>query len=141
MKMQLSAGVKITKVEELTANGTSAIESASVDMSGYEGVLFITNIITAAANNTIKASQSSDDSTFADLLGTSVASGTSDEVCWLDILHPTDRYVRCEVARGTSTVVSEIYAIQYGAHKQPVDNTTTGTIAGEAHVSPAEGTA
>lgn len=139
--MQLSNCSKMTKVKELTTEGTSAINSTGVDMLGYEGVIFITNIITAAADNTINAAQSADDNSYADLLGSSVTSDTSDEVTWLDVYRPTDRYVRMEVARGTSTVCSEIYAIQYGAHKQPVDNTISGTIVGEAHVSPAEGTA
>lgn len=137
----LSNSIKITKVADHSTAATSAINSSSVDMSGYEGVLFVTSFGTAAANNTINAAQCDDDSTFLDLEGTSVTSGTSDEDVWVDVLNPVDRYVRCEVARGTSSTCESIWAIQYGARKQPVDNTTSGTIAGETHVGPDEGTA
>lgn len=142
--MQLSNAVKITKVEDPTADGTAAIDSAGVDMSGYEGVLFVTSFGTAASDNTVNAAQSSDDGStdaYADLEGTSVASGTSDEDVWVDVFRPRLRYVRLEVARGTTTTMGDIWAIQYGPRTLPVDNTTSGTIVGEAHVSPAEGTA
>ena len=141
MAFQLSNQAKIIKVSDPTADGTTAVNSAGVDMSGYDGVLFLTSFGTAAANNTVNAAQGSDNSTFVDLEGTSVSTGTSDEDVWLDIHKPTDRYVRLEAARGTSSTLGDIWAIQYGARKQPVDNTTSGTIAGELHVSPDEGTA
>jgi hypothetical protein len=140
--MNLSSQIKITKVADHTTAGTDAINSTAVDMSGYEGVLFVTSFGTANAANTINAAQeTTSDGTFTDLAGTSVASGTSDEDVWIDVYRPQERYVRCEVARGASTTCESIWAIQYGARKAPVDNTTSGTIAGELHASPAEGTA
>ena len=139
--MQLSSQVKITKVQDHTAAGTSAVNSDSVNMAGFEGVVFITSFGTAASGNTIEVSQSADDSSFSDLLGTSVTSGTTDEDVWVDVYRPSEQYVRCEIARGTSSTLESIWAIQYGARKLPVDNSTSGTIIGEAHVSPAEGTA
>lgn len=138
---QLSNSIKLTKVTDHTAAGTSAVNSGSVDMAGFEGVIFISSFGTAAAGNTVEAAQSTDDSSFADLEGSSVTSGTSDEDVWIDIYRPQERYVRAEFARGTSSTLESIWAIQYGARKQPVDNTTSGTIIGEASVSPSEGTA
>lgn len=140
MSNQLSNRVHLA-MSAPTAAGTTAVNSASVDMANYEGVLFITRFGTAASNNTLEAAQSTDDSSFADLVGTSITSGSSDEIVWLDIFRPLERYVRVEAARGTSSTLESIVAIRYGPRKQPVDNTTTGTIVGEAHVSPAEGTA
>src|SRR3990167_6520344 len=140
--MQLSNHVKITKVSDHSAAATSAVNSTGVDMAGYEGVLFITSFGTAAADNTVNAAQGLTlGGTYDDLLGSSVASGTSDEDVWIDVYRPIDRFVRLEAARGTSSTLESIWAIQYGGRKQPVDNTTTGTIIGEAHVSVAEGTA
>jgi len=136
----LSNEVKITKVKDPSTAATSAVLSDSVDMVGYEGVLFVTSFGTAAANNIINAAQCLDDSTFLDLEDSGVASGTSDEDVWVDVYQPADRYVRCEVARGTSTTVGDIWALQYGARVKPVDNTTSGTITGEAHRTPDEGT-
>ena len=140
--MQLSSEVKITKVADHSTADTAAVTSAAVDMAGYEGVLFLTSFGSAAANNTLLASQdTASGGAYTDLLGTSVASGTSDEDVWIDIYRPLKRYVRVEAARGTSSTLESIWAIQYGGRKQPVDNTTSNTIIGEAHVSPAEGTA
>lgn len=138
---QLSPYVKLTKVEDHTAAGTTDVDSASVDMAGYEGVLFLTSFGTAATDNYISVQQSSDDSSFADLEGTKIGATASDEDVWADIYRPQERYLRVHVELGTSSTVESIWAIQYGPKSFPVDNTTTGTITGEAHVSPAEGTA
>lgn len=142
--MQLSNQVKITKVKDHSAAATSGVDSDGVDMAGWDGVLFLTSFGTAAANNTLKAAQSSDNGSaddFSDLAGTSVASGTSDEDVWIDIYRPRKRYVRVTAARGTSSTLESIWAIQYRGRKAPVSNVVSGTIIGEAHVSPAEGTA
>lgn len=139
---QLSNHVKLTKVADHTAAGTTAVNSTGIDMAGYEGVLFITSFGTAATDNTVNAAQGDTlGGTYDDLAATSVASGTSDEDVWVDVYRPRDRFVRLEAARGTSSTLESIWAIQYGARKQPQDNTISGTIIGEAHVSPAEGTA
>lgn len=142
--MYLSDKVKLIKVADHSTANMTAVNSTGVDVSGYEGVLFITSFGTAAANNTVNLAQSDDDGSaddYTDLTGTSVASGTSDEDVWLDVHRPTKRYVRLEAARGTSTTLESVWAILYGARSQPVDNTTSGTITGESHNSPAEGTA
>ena len=39
----LSDNIKITKVQDHTAAGTSAVNSSSVDMTGYDAVLFVTS--------------------------------------------------------------------------------------------------
>lgn len=142
----ISDRVKLIKVKDHSTAGTSAVNSDGVDMDqdgGYEGVLFITSFGTAAADNTVNAAQGADNSAdWQDLTGTSVVSGTSDEDVWLDIFRPTDRYVRLEAARGTSSTLESIWAILYNPRRtMAVDNTTSGTIIGEGHVSPAEGTA
>lgn len=140
--MNLSSNVKITKCADHTTAGTDPVNGTGVDMSCYTGVLFLTSFGTAAANNTVNAAQGADNSSdWQDLTGTSVASGTSDEDVWVDVYRPTDRYVRLEAARGTSSTLESIWAIQYGPKMAPVDNTTSGTITGELHAGVAEGTA
>lgn len=143
--MFLSDQVKIIKVQDHTTAGTSDVNSDGVDMQqsgGFDGVLFLTSFGTAASGNKINAAQGADNSSdWVDLEGTSVSSGSSDEDVWLDIQHPTDRYVRLEVVRGTSSTLESIWAILYRGRSCPVDNTTLGTIIGEAHNAPAEGTA
>jgi hypothetical protein len=127
-----------------TAAGTSTLTSAAVDMAGYEGAVCFAKFGTAAADNTLKAQQSSDDGSadaYADLLGTSVGVGASDETVFLDIKKPRERYLKFLALRGTSTTLEYMIVFKYGARSLPVDNTTAGTIHGEQHVSPAEGTA
>ena len=140
---QLSQIVKLIKVKDHSSAATSAVTSDIVDTQGYEGVLFVTSFGTAAADNTLKLQQDTDSAggTMADLEGTSVASGSSDEDVWIDIYKPRERYVRAVAARGTSSTLESIWASLYNPREMPVDNTTTGTIIGEAHTSPAEGTA
>jgi len=141
--MNLSSRVKITKCADYTGAGTSDVEGTILDMSGYEGVLFIASFGTPAANNTLHAQQDTDvaGGAMADLLGTSVGVGASDEDVWLDVHKPRERYVRAVADRGTSTTLECLIAIQYGARNMPVDNAVAGTIHGEQHTSPIEGTA
>lgn len=138
--------IKITKVQDHTTAGTSAVNADGVDMTGFDGVLFITSFGTAAANNTVNLAQSDDNGSsddYTDLTGTSVASGTSDEDVWIDCQRPTKKYVRLEAARGTSSTLESIWAIQYKARSvsQVSGNSVSGTIIGEQHTSKAEGTA
>lgn len=145
MYPNLSGAVKLTKVADHTTAGTTDVEGAILDMSGYEGVMFFTSFGTAAADNLLKVQQ--DDANgaggMADLEGTKVTSGASpsNEDVWVDVWRPTKRYVRCIAVVDTSSTVESIWAEQYGPREMPVDNTTSGTIEGEMHVSPAEGTA
>lgn len=140
--MLLSERIKITKVQDHTTASTVTINSDSVDMSGYDGVMFLTSYGTAAADNLLQAAQSTASTTsFSDLLGTSVGAGASDEEQWIDIKRPIEQFVRATAVRATSSTIESIWAFQYGARDVPVDNTTAGTIHGEQHVSPSTGTA
>ena len=124
---------------------TTTITSSAVDMAGYDGCLLITRFATANSGNLCKVQQSSDDGgsdAYADLTGTSTASGSSDEVVFVDIQRPKERYLKFLAVRaGASTALGSMYAVRYNARSVAVDNTTSGTITGEAHLSPAEGTA
>lgn len=144
MRQMFAEGVKITKVKDAQSGATGDVDSDSVDMAGFEGVIFLCSFGTAAADNLLLAEQSSDDGssdTFAELAGTEVnAGGASDEDQWIEVKHPRERYVRCVAQRGTSSTSGDIWAIQYGARSLPQDNTTTGTIAGQSLHAPAEGT-
>lgn len=140
--MNISKRTKLTKVQDHTAAGTSAVNSDGIDMTNWEGVMFFTSFGTAAAGNTVNLAQGADNaSDWVDLLATSVSSGTSDEDVWIDVYRPIDRYVRLEVVRGTSSTLESIWALQYGPRNMPVSNVLSGTIIGETHISPIEGTA
>ena len=146
MDGMLSENIKLTKAKDHSAAGTTAVNSDRLDMQGWDGVLLMTSFGTPASDNTVKAAQSDDDVTFADLAGTKVVSGASDEDVWIDLHRPQKRYVRLEAARGTSSTLESIWAVQYkggrpGLSDLPQTNILSGTIIGERHQSPAEGTA
>lgn len=140
--MNLSNGVKITKVVAATAAGTTAINGTALDMAGYEGVLFVTSIATADAGNVFKAQIGSlaNGTDAVDLEGASVVAAANGQTVWLDIYRadPEQRYIRPAVVRGASTAVGEIYAIQYESRKQVINNNVANTIIGKLVVNPHE---
>jgi len=138
----ISSTVQFRQAIATTSAGTSSIDGAEVDMEGYDGVLFICKFGTAAADNTIHAEQDTATgmASAADLASTETGVGSSDEIVWLDIYRPQEQFVRCVADRGTSTTIDWGCYVQYGGSKGPVDNTVAGTIHGELHVSPSEGT-
>lgn len=144
MQGLLSENVKLVKIKDHSTADTTAVTSDAIDTQGYGGCLILSSFGTAASGNTVKIQQSSDDGVadgYSDLEGTSTTSGSSDEDVWVDIPKPRKRYLKAVFARGTSSTLESVWAILYNPAVLPVDNTTTGTITGEAHVSPDEGTA
>lgn len=143
--MNFGKNVVTTVISNAVAAATTDIDADSVDMRNFESVMFIVTFgtITATAVTSIKAQQSSDNSSFVDLAGTAqtVADDDDNLAFIIDIVKPAERYVKPYVDRGTANAVIEsIIAIQYGPRKAPVTN--GATIGGsETHVSPAEGTA
>lgn len=143
----LTESCKLTKVADHSTAATTDVTSASVDMEGWDGVVFFTSYGTAAANNLIHIEQSSDDGsvdTFTDVAGSEVnASGASDEDQFVDILRPQERYLRCIGVRGTSSTLESIWALQYKGRKVPfasAPNLTSGTIYGNRLTQPIAGT-
>lgn len=147
MAFQLSKNSKLTRHSNAVAAGTTDVEPTGIDTAGFESCLFAVSFgtITSGAVTSIKLQQSTDNSSFADLEGTAVTVADTDDnkVFWLDIHRPRERYIRCVVDRGTANaVVDSILAIQYnGVRVAPPTHDATTVGGGEAHSSPAEGTA
>ena len=140
--MNLSNAVKVTKVIAAATAATGTSNGTILDMSGFEGVMFVGGAMgTANSGNYIKAQQdtASGGGTMADLEGTKITPGDDDDSICLDLYRPLERYVRVVVVRGASSTLGDVYAIQYGGRKPPVDN--ADEVDTELHVSPAEGTA
>ncbi len=137
--MNLSKNIKITMALAAQTSAGTALDSASVDMQGFEGVLFIGTVAAANAGNFANIAQSNDDSSFNDLEGTKVVPGDNGDSFLIDVYKPTDRYIRCEIDRsGTNTATGDIYAVQYGGTVLTGDHGST--IDSELHISPDEGT-
>jgi len=144
--MNLSKNAKTVVISNAVAAGTSDLATLnSVDMQNYESVMFVIQFgaIVAGAATSVKTQQSADDSSFADLEGTSqtVLDTDDNKAFVIDIVKPLDRYVRPVVLRATqNSTIESITAVLYGARKMPITN--DATIGGsETHVSPDEGTA
>lgn len=141
MGWKLSEATKIIKVQDASGANTTDVTSDGVDMAGYEGVIFVSSYGTAAADNLPHAEQGlTSGGSYDDLASTEVGVSTSDEDVYLEIVRPGDRFVRTVWERGTSSTLGDIWAHVFGARNLPVDNTTAGTMHGESHVTPAEGT-
>lgn len=137
-------GAKLVKIKDHSTASTDAVTSDIVDTAGYQGVVFFTSFGTANATNSIKVQQNTANQTtgMADLAGTSVASGTSDEDVIVEIHQPLERYLQVVATRGASSTLESIWACLYGADtSRYAANSVTGTQVAEMHVSPAEGTA
>lgn len=146
--MNIGKNIKVTRVLNAVAAGTTDQNSAAVDMSGFDGVVFIGAVgtLTATAVTGLKAQQDTDSGmgTAADLEGSlaSIPDSGSNGVAIVDIYRPKERYVRAVFDRGTANAVLDgIIAIQYKGKKAPTTQDATTVIAAKYLNSPAEGTA
>ena len=132
----LTDGCKITKVKDYSSANTSAIVSDEIDMAGFEGIVFLTSYGTAAANNLVTV-YAGDTSGATAATTTTCTSGTSDEDIVIDLFRPGYRYLTFSAARGTSSVLECMWAIQYGARSKP--QLTATDVSGTAQVAQANG--
>lgn len=141
--MNLGTDITLKVLKVHTTAATTNLFSAPVDTAGAQGVFLFTRLGTAGASNKIKAQQNTTSATtgMTDLAGTALGVGSSDEQQWIDIHRPQERWVRVFITRTTSTTIETVYALLYGQRSKPTDNTVAGTIHGEVHASPDEGTA
>lgn len=147
--MNLSKGVKVTRVLNAVVAGTTAQNSSVIDMQGFEGVIFILTVgtLTATQVTSLKAQQgqAANLSDAADLAGSLVgpfADGDSNKALILDVFKPQERYVRAVVNRATANaVIDGVIAIQYQAGKRPTTHDASTVVASKVVAGPAEGTA
>jgi len=134
---------KVVKVSDHSAASTADVTSSIVDTAGYDGVVFMTSFGTANATNTVKVQQNTANQTtgMADLVGTSVASGSSDEDVIIEIHKPNERYIQVVAARGASSTLESVWAVLYNGTPGLAANSVSGTQIAELHSSPIEGTA
>jgi len=143
--MNLSANTKTTLASPSAAVGTTTIVGTTLDMSGFDGVMFIF-VLGAFTDGTpgVKASSgaAANGSDKQDLLGALASVGVSNEVAILDVYRPLDRYVTPQIVRGgaTGAVVDGLIAIQYKASFKPTTQDAT-VAATTLVVSPAYGVA
>lgn len=132
----LLKGVKITVVEATAAAGTTDLTSDILDMSGYEGVMWIalTGDVTTGSVLTLTAKGNSANSVSSPTPITQKASDafTADttsadsKAIVVDVFRPTLRYQFAVLSRATANaVVGGIIAIQYGSRNKPTAQDAT----------------
>jgi len=139
--MNLSNEVKITKVKAGQATATTEVSSDAIDMSGYEGVIFMASIATANAGNYLKVEQGKDANftEHEDVKGSKVVPPKDAEVAFVDIYKPAQsqgKYLRAAIVRTATTVTGDIYAIQYNGRNKPEVNVVEDKMSGVLLISP-----
>ncbi len=132
--MNLLKNTLITRVLVATADGTGTQSSTILDMQGYEGVMFIWKLddVDDTAVLTLQAQQDELNAAggMATLTGTATftagATDADDDCLVLDVYRPAKRYVRAQGVIATANAkTAGIIAIQYGARKAPVTQSST----------------
>lgn len=139
MSKRLLDEIKITRVSNAAAAGTSDVNGTGVDMQGFDGVLFVAALgaLSATQVTSLKAQSSSDDGStdaYADISGAvtaAAADGDSNKLLVLDVHHPLERYVRPVLDRGTANAVLDgIIAIQYRGNRPTTNGSTVSSAVG-----------
>lgn len=121
----LSENVAIDQAIAYTGAGTTTITSSAIDMQGYDSLMVVALIGTAAANNVITV-QGGATTTTAATVATSGSSSVSLQV--IDVQNIQLRYVKVSVARGTSSTIEQVTVIRYNARSKPITQAATTVV-------------
>lgn len=130
--MNLSKNVKVDQVLGYYAAGTTKRTSDILDMSGYEGVLFVANLGTIIEAGTIDVfpEQNTANSTvgMAEIAGTAAHTVTAANAALtkscivVDVYKPRERYIQCNITPASqNAVILGITAIRYNGRIGPQD--------------------
>lgn len=139
----LSQDVKITRVANAAAAGTTAVTGTSVDCATFGAATFYAMLgaITAGGSGNLKVQQSDAAATgFTDLAGASASYTDADgnRVLVVEVNQPRKRYLRPVVTRSAeNAVVDGVLAMQSQAHAEPVTHGST-VVAPVLVLAPAE---
>lgn len=134
--MNLSKNVKLSVIAAAAAAGTTAIDSAVLDMQGYTGVMFIALLgdvtdtsvltLTAKGNSANSTSSPTPVTQLATLPYTANATTADSKAIVLDVFDPVLRYVFVTLTRATANAaVGGIVALQYGPDQRPTVHDAT----------------
>ena len=147
--MNLLKRIKIQEVGAPVAAAANTDQNSDrLDMSGWDGVMFIVSITdsvaTGVATLTVEQNTSDSDTGMAALSG-AVATKTcvvnddiNNQLLIVDVYRPRERYVQGVITSGTANIAfGNTIAIQYQGRKPPVTQPTS-VAASTQVVSPAE---
>lgn len=145
----LLVNVQITRLKNAVAAGTTVQTGSTLDMQGWDGVMFVAlfGTLTATQVTALKAQggAAANGSDAADLAGTltgPMADADSNKALVLDVCRPTQRYITPVINRATANaVIDGLIAIQYRGRKGPSAQAAAQVSASKTVVSPALGVA
>jgi hypothetical protein len=123
----LTPNILTKRIENAVVAGTTDITSDTVDMQGYSSARFIALLGTLTTTHVTKLLiQQSDDDGSADAYSTiatsaQMADGDSNKMIIVEVNHPTKRYLRATVDRGTANAVIDGVIVELsGAEQRPI---------------------
>lgn len=135
MGTNLSKDCKITFVQAPLASGGTDPASNYVDMSGYDGVLFIGCLGTAGSTDVCtlaaQGSTATGSTTFVSITSATQTStaGLDDKFFAIDVYRPRTRYVKTLLTRSAAVEYGGTVAIQYGGRRvAPVTHGTSTAV-------------
>ncbi len=139
--------LSIASTTTLGAAAATTITSSAVDMTGYEGCLFIIPLgtIVSGAVTSVKLTQcDTTGGSYADLVGSgqTIADTDDDKCVFIDCRRPQEGFLKVVVSRATqNATIGGIFALQYGKRNRTVAITQGTGVTGEQFQYVAEGTA
>jgi hypothetical protein len=132
----LGKNIQIDQVLGYFAAGTTAKSSAILDMSGYDGVIFVAGVGTIIEDGTIHLQVEQDEVNaaggMAALAGTAAytvlaADALKTQSClWVDVYRPGKQFVRATLTPAVqNAVILGVIAIRYSGIKRPEVPTST----------------
>ena len=131
MLLNLSKAVKVSRVKNAVAAGTTDVTSSTLDMTGFDGVMFIAllgDVLTTCVLS-LQAQEGADSGGSDAALATggpktadftADATSADNKVLLVDYYRPQKQYVTAVLKRGTANApVDGIIAIQYNARTKP----------------------
>ena len=143
-KGRLAHDILVTIDNGSTASSTGATSGATLDMTGYEGVVFIGWCDTSGASSVLYAQVGNNTGTATGASGMEPVKGyadfTNSSIGILDVYRPNGRYVNGVLwTQGKSAKRRALVSIQYGAKNRPTSYSTNTNVAFTA--SPSTGAA
>ena len=146
MKLNLSRDMKMVRVANAAASGTSTITTSVVDMRGFRSVAFVAALgevlDTSALNLRVKTNSASSTSSPTPVQTTGQTAHTADatdadnKMLMVDIHEPRQRYVFAELVRGTAAAaVDGIFAILYNGNEGPQEIADNSSFLGSTFVN------
>lgn len=136
--------------DAVSAAANTDNDSSIIDMSGFEGCVFVTAITDCVsggvATMTVEQNTANSTSGMAALAAAGVATATSGanddlngKLLIVDVYRPRERYLRVNRVSATQNIAfGPVYAVQYGPNKAPVTQATAEVADSDTAVSTAE---